>query len=329
MRRALFPFAVLATFIPTSLAWEHAYGPLVSTPCGRRPAICVREVPEGAEVRFLTEEEDAQTNGAHLAVLMPNKTVNYVRVPQVCHDFMAAWQEHAQVKQQEQTSVPDGWIQSAGVYQMDPSQKIQKFTGQWTVPPAPVGPEKPETLYYFIGLEDRTQGKNTVIHQPVLTWGDESEGGQYSNQWHLWSWTCCPKNLTWHSKDIAGFQPGDTIFGTIEKVGGATWRIDGAFQDNAGSFHNTTLTSQVGAFNFNYADVTLEVYNVSNCNQMTQGSAAFSQLDLTNQDGSAWVPPTWYVTGLPNNCRSQIHISDSHSMSISTGVGLATQEMVV
>ena len=46
------------------------------------------------------------------------------------------------------------------------------------------------------------QGKLTTTHQPVLTWGDETEGGQFPGQWHLWSWTCCPKNLTWHSPDI-------------------------------------------------------------------------------------------------------------------------------
>ena len=34
-------------------------------------------------------------------------------------------------------------------------------------------------------------GKLTTIHQPVLTWGDQTEGGQYNNSWHLWSWTCC------------------------------------------------------------------------------------------------------------------------------------------
>ena len=54
-------------------------------------------------------------------------------------------------------------------------RKLNKFTGKWNVPAAPDAPQKPETLYYFIGLEDRTQGKLTSINQPVLTWGDETE----------------------------------------------------------------------------------------------------------------------------------------------------------
>ena len=44
-------------------------------------------------------------------------------------------------------------------------------------------------------------GSLTSIHQPVLTWGDQTEGGLYEG-WHLWSWTCCPKNLTWHSPGL-------------------------------------------------------------------------------------------------------------------------------
>lgn len=332
-------FLVLTAIVAPGLAttrvgwlgeWELAHGPLVATPCGHRPAVCVREAPHGAEIRFPTQEEIVQNSGADMMVVMQNRTVMHVRVPKLCHDFMAAWQEHIHEKETMTASVPDGWIKSAGVYQMDPSRQIHSFSGEWTVPPAPLNPHKPETLYYFIGLEDRTQGKNTVIHQPVLTWGDETEGGQYSNQWHLWSWTCCPKNLTWHSTDIAGFQPGDKIFGSIEKIAGETWRIDGAFQDSKGTFHNTTLTSQVGSFDFNYADVTLEVYNVTSCDQMAEGAAVFSKLDLATSDGSAWVPPTWYVTGMPNNCKTEMHISDSHSMSISSGGGLdPVQQLVV
>lgn len=52
-------------------------------------------------------------------------------------------------------------------------------------------------------------------------------------------------------------QPGDKIYGSIEKTALATWRIDGAFKATDGTWQNTTLVSEVGAFNYNYADVTL------------------------------------------------------------------------
>jgi len=64
----------------------------------------------------------------------------------------------------------------------------------------------------------------------------------YDNAWHLWSWTCCPGNLTWHSPDIAGFLPGEVIYGSIERLDSITWKIDSAWNDG-GVWKNTTLIS--------------------------------------------------------------------------------------
>jgi hypothetical protein len=247
-------------------------------------------------------------------------TSQFVKVPDVCHKFMQGVADAVETDAIEQlTTVPDGWIKSAGVYQMDPSALITKFTGQYTVPAPPTAPQKPESLYYFIGLEDRTQGKLTSIHQPVLTWGDQTEGGQFDNQWHLWSWTCCPKNLTWHSPDIAGFKSGDTIYAEIEKVSVATWRINGAFKDTSGTWQNTTLVSQVGAYNFNYADVTLEVYNITTCSQMSPGTLDFTNLALETGKGTPWVPPMWYITGQPSACDVKMKIVSPTEMTIEGG----------
>jgi hypothetical protein len=45
----------------------------------------------------------------------------------------------------------------------------------------------------------------------------------------------------------------------------------------------------------NYVDVTLEVYNVSDCSQMSSGSILMSNLQLGLSDNSSWLPQTWYV----------------------------------
>jgi hypothetical protein len=303
------------------LAPAAAASDLVLTPCGMRPRECVREAPQHAVVRA--------SGGDGFVVEHADGRLERVDVPDRCHAFMA--EEHERLSrvreeapgkgeevEEEAGAIPNGWIESAGVYRMDPEVTIQSFTGKWTVPPAPTAPHKPETLYYFIGLEDRTQGKLTTIHQPVLTWGDQTEGGQFDNQWHLWSWTCCPKNLTWHSPDIAGFAPGETLFGRIEKQSADTWLIDGAWREKDGSWRNTTLVSQVGGFNYNYADVTLEVYNVTSCAQMSQGSVTFSELALTLSDRSEWKPPMWYVTGQPTNCDVNMKILNQTTMAISS-----------
>ena len=235
--------AVSATVLTFALASDD----LILTPCGMRPRECVREAPHGSVVRA-SEDGFVIDRGDRVGL-------ERVEVPERCHAFMG--EENARLLRRAKTqgdagAVPDGWIKSAGVYRMDPEITIQSFSAKWTVPPAPSAPQKPETLYYFIGLEDRTQGKLTTIHQPVLTWGDQTEGGKFDDQWHLWSWTCCPKNLTWHSPDIAGFMPGETLYGRIDKQSADTWRIDGAWQEKNGSWRNTTLVSEVGSFNYNY-----------------------------------------------------------------------------
>jgi len=282
---------------------------LIRTPCGLRPAACVVEAPHGALVRFAAPHEEGD-----FAVEHSSGRVESVTVPRRCHEFAAQQAAASRGLSTASGAVPDGWIESAGVYQMDPTNQLEGFVGKWTVPAAPAVPKRPETLYYFIGLEDRTQGKLTSIHQPVLTWGDETEGGR--GGWHMWSWTCCPKNLTWHSPDIAA-QPGAVIHGSIRRRSAAVWSIESAFR-NASGWHNTTLTSQVGAFNFNYADVTLETYNVTGCDGLVDGEVEFSELALHLSSKQAWTPPTWYVTGLPNNCETKLTIRNASVMAISS-----------
>ena len=84
-----------------------------------------------------------------------------VQVPSHCHEVG---------KDENLNSIPDGWISNAGVYYYGarPGSFLTSFTASWTVPAKPLHPKSPnETVYYFIGLEDRTQGKLTTILQPV------------------------------------------------------------------------------------------------------------------------------------------------------------------
>ena len=309
---------IQATILAAAVFMPFSSSHLTVTPCGTRPSECVREAPHEGLVSFSPPEANHD-----FIIQYPNSTVEYITVPQSCHDFFAentdSLYSFTSTAANNLRNVPDGWIESAGVYRMDPDDQIHSFSSSWTVPPKPKTPTKPETLYYFIGLEDRTQGKLTTIHQPVLTWGDQTEGGLYDNEWHLWSWTCCPKNLTWHSPDIAGFQPGDTIYGDIQKLSSSTWKINGGWKSANGSWHNTTLTSEVGSFNYNYADVTLEVYNVTSCDELSNGQVKFSDLKLTTDDGKKeWVPSMWYTSGFPNSCRTTLTI-DANNRSMIIG----------
>jgi len=295
-----------------------AAGQVRSTPFGHRPSSCVFQAPNGASVR---------SGDGHFVVETPGSLPQTVEVPLECHEFEA---ERLEAQAESSSAVPDGWLSNAGFYYTpysSPPLEMRKFTGQWTVPPAPAVPHEPESVYYFIGLEDRTQGQQTSILQPVLTWGDETEGG--IGGWHLWSWDCCPQNVTWHSEDINGFQPGDTIYGSIEKVADATWRVDGAFKDSNGAWKNTTLLSEVGNYVFNYADVTLEVYNISSCDQMPAGGADFTELSIDLSDGNSYTPPTWYASGSSSGCLATTKIHDQHTITVSTNVRLTDQSVHV
>ena len=72
---------------------------------------------------------------------------------------------------------------------------------------------------------------------------------------------------------------GDTIDGSIERRGASlVWDVTSRVTSdpNAGptspTWRNTTLISHVDPrFAFNYADVTLEVYNVTSCDEMPGG----------------------------------------------------------
>jgi len=318
--------AAAAMLVGSPLAEER----LRRTPFGPRPPECVFSAPHGSTI---LEGLDGQlllhAPGAAEPSLVP--------VPESCHAYEAARRESLERSSGSPPGavqhglVPDGWLSNAGVYYTEYSAKLRevhKFTGLFTVPPAPPSPYESETVYYFIGLEDTSMGAQVSIHQPVLTWGggDETEGG--NGGWYLWSWTCCPQNVTWHSEDIAGFVPGDTVYGRIEKTADATWTIDGAFKDGSGHWHNTTLVSQVGNYNYNYADVTLEVYGVTSCDQMPYGASDFTELEISLSDGSSWVSPNWHVTGSTSDCQVGTTVHDARTISISTNVGAAAALVV-
>ena len=71
-------------------------------------------------------------------------------------------------------------------------------------------------------------------------------------------------------------------------------------------------------FNYNYADVTLEAYNLTSCAKMSKGSVTFSELQLTLSDQSEWRPPMWYVTGQPTDCSVSMTIAPNKTIMVIT-----------
>ena len=158
-------------------------------------------------------------------------------------------------------------------------------------------------MFYFIGVEDRSQSSPLTILQPVLTYNSQG--------WSLSSWNCCPSGQRHQSNTLTGIQPGDTIVATIEKLSGTSdttrYTITGEWKGQKAS-----LTVDTGAEAFNWADVTLEVYSIDACDEFAVGPMTFSNLTIVGIDGSI-MTPDWELSpgGGATECNGQLTVDGS------------------
>jgi len=257
---------------------------MVITPYGRRLRQCVLEVESGSHIYEhgdnirITQERD----GVILS------SWDYL-VPSECHNdgFVELQREKMRQKRiRKANPVPDGWLDNAGSYPLGQSGNISHFSGLYTVPGDPAA-DNGQVLFYFIGMQDNNYAAVNIL-QPVLTWGNGIKG------WNLASWACCPKNITVQSKSITGFGAGDQIRGTIIRKDAQTWTIDGTIVKTG---VNTTLVPQVGTYLYDWADVTLEVYSTTTCNEFAKGPMQFTDLQLLGPTQNV-LNPSWSLTGV-------------------------------
>lgn len=266
----------------------------VSTPWGHRSASCVVTVPEGAVVL-----EDG-------SLQHPDGLIEKVEVAEECHTD-EVMQRHAERRGNlGEDMTTDGWLDNKGYTY---NSGFSRFTGHWNVPEDPPSPQQPETLYWFFGMENLAGGPVSIL-QPVLTWGDESEGA--SGGWSVWSWACCPSSITYNSKNIGGLKSGMQIDGLIEADGG-NWKIDTAFTDESGQRQNTTLIAYQ-PYAYTWADVTLEVYNVTRCSMHSPGKVTFEELNLFGASGTE-LTPAWSGADY-SSCGGVVNVMDSKTISI-------------
>jgi len=167
----------------------------------------------------------------------------------------------------------NNWIDTAG-WMLDPFDEgpyIGGFSTVMSVPTTPAKPDQGQTLFYFPGAEN-TDGtprhgapppSGRAILQPVLTYGPESNcvGSSPASKsgWCIASWYCCPKNLTVHSTYLGDVSPGDSWLGLFNLTDDTTFET---VSRNVATGMETKLTCPRQGRNFNWADATLEVYNV-------------------------------------------------------------------
>jgi len=256
----------------------------VLTPYGYRLKQCVMEVPSGSYVA------PDPNNYGKLRVESPMGTSTVVKTfdsPPECGADLQRLYNERQMRKKLNGTAPfpiNGWLDYGGWYPSGSQANLQKYTSTYTIPNNPTTVST-QTLFYFIGMQDNEEPNYLNIIQPVLTWGNGNPS------WYVQSWACCPSNITVSSPPVTGLKPGQTMNGLINRVSVDVWDIDSEWQGQ-----HTTLMAQVGDMLYNWAAVTLEVYNVYSCGQFATGkftSANMKLYDSANQILS----PSWAFTG--------------------------------
>jgi len=275
------------------------------TPFGERPSQCVVEVPSGSTI--------SETKEGLLQVVFPSpdadgETVKLFAPSPECHADAPYIKEFNMRREPIDISDPEfpinGWLDYGGWYPPNGQNNLNRFQGTYTIPQNPAEPNGGEVLFYFIGMQDNDAPNYLNIIQPVLTWGNGL------NQWYVQSWACCPANITVASQRLTGLQAGQNMYGIIQRLSASTWEINSIWQNQ-----NTTLYAQVGDFNYNWADVTLEVYRVDNCAEFAGGTAIFSNLALYDVQGTK-IQPQWQYTP-ETACNGNIHSVNANTVVIS------------
>ncbi|ELR18578.1 uncharacterized protein ACA1_155240 [Acanthamoeba castellanii str. Neff] len=271
----------------------------IPTPFGMMPETCVHRVRSGATIREVE-------GGVHVA--HPEGDVHLPTRPECVawlKERMAATEARlSQSSQPAGSDVPtetfppsNGWLDYVGYY---PSQLVHYFSGRYTVPQTPKN--MGGLLYWFIGSENFQTGIGVTILQPVLTY--------YTNGWTFSSWNCCPQGQAHQSTPISGFGPGDVLDGVIDQSGD-NWVVYSSF-----GRQSTQLTVPDAGRKFNWVDVTLETYDVTDCAQFASGPVSFYDMKLVLSDGSS-VPPVWQLNSpASTKCNGTLTVNSPFSVTI-------------
>jgi len=265
---------------------------MVPTPFGLMPETCVhRGVGDSVTLH--------QVEGGVDTVYTNGTIIHFPALPE-CLEYQNRIAEMRAAKKSGGPTWVDGWLDYAGWY---PPSDVTSFKGNYLVPPNPSA-NSAQVLFYFIGVENMNSGSGVTILQPVLTWGNGLTG------WSFASWNCCPSGQAHESTPLQGFSAGATISGTIQFLSSVNnWEILSTVNGKT-----TNLTVADASREFNWADVTLETYSVTACNQFPNGPMTFTSLQMAFEDGSSHTP-AWTLTGA-TECSGSITVQNPLALTI-------------
>ena len=267
---------------------------VVRTPFGDAADGCTVKVPHGTHV-------EEGTDGLLLS-----------------HPTLGKWEHVSPAHCRLQSSAPvtcsslpcNNWIDNAGWMQPNGTTPLGGFSATYTVPLTPPGRGTGQTLFYFIGAEN-TDGQprhgqpppsGRAILQPVLTYDPDGWCKTSSTGWCFASWYCCPKNLRVHSDYIQDVKPGDSFYSFFNiTTDGGTFVVSGT---SAATGKSTALTCPRQGRNFNWADATLEVYQITSCDMFSPAEMEFQHVSLWDTSYKPLLPE-WALSP-PSPCGGSI-----------------------
>lgn len=270
-------------------------GDFLVTPFGMRPRECVLEVPSGAVVE--------ETEGETVRVTVGETSWEHTPSPR-CRNLSTSFSSTGLSDPSCQkppctcSALPcNNWIDNAG------SMNMKRFIGGMSatyLTPGTPPRDNGQTLFYFIGAEN-TDGtprggqpppSGRAILQPVLTYSPSGWCVNSTTGWCFSSWYCCPKNLTTHSTYIIDIKPGDIFMGSFNLSTNGYFETVGR---NVATGETTSLKSPRQGRNFNWADITQEVYSVESCQDFAVGPMEFRDVSLWDTHFEE-MSPDWLLT---------------------------------
>lgn len=294
-------------------------GPLASTvptPFGWRPEECVREVPHGSVV--------SEENGK-LKVVHPSLGEALYDVPNHCREMQppqrtvprtnGSWGQQCDLNPSHPECACDNppctcqslpcnsWIDNAGLWSHP--QSIGGFSSLYTIPETPSAGDIGQTLFWFIGAENTDglprhgnfSGSNgRTILQPVLTYGPSTNcGGKSKSGWCFSNWNCCPAGVTTHSPYDYDYTPGDQIYAYFNLTQPGVFQV-GSRNLRTGVQNGPLEALSPGAWRFDWADATLEVYAADTCNALAKGAMTFGDIKLWDTHMRPILKNNWLLT---------------------------------
>jgi hypothetical protein len=232
----------------------------VITPFGIRPKECVHHLRKGHRL-------NPTDDGVEVIESTHGRVVEFHPTLEQCMEDIKNIKPIAE--QKEATFPINGWLDYVS---FTPSANVKEFSATYTVPAAPTKSLN-QVLFYFIGVENFDSNTVTIL-QPVLTWGNGHTG------WNMASWNCCPSGQTWTSDFILNLEEGDVLQGYIN-VTTSNSAIVSTFGDQT-----VTLEIATNGRNFNWMDVTLEVYSVVSCSEFAASAMTISNLAAVDVDNN-------------------------------------------